>query len=72
MPEEFLYGANVVAVLEEVGGEAVAEGVRGDGFVYFCLLGGFSNGFLQYAGVEVVACGFSLTPNPSPTRRGKS
>ena len=33
VPEEFLDGADVVAVLEKLGGEGVAEGVRGDGFV---------------------------------------
>lgn len=36
VPEEFLDGADVVASLEEVGGEAVAEGVGCDAFGYFC------------------------------------
>ena len=31
--EEFLDGAEIVVVFEEVGGEAVAEGVRVAGFV---------------------------------------
>ena len=34
--EEFLYGADVVAVLEEVGGKTVSEGVGGDGFDDLC------------------------------------
>jgi len=55
--EEFLNGANVVAVLEEVGGEGVTEGVRGDGFLDAGFLGGSTDGFLEQAGVEVVAHG---------------
>lgn len=70
VPEAFLEGADVAAVLEEVGGEGVAESVRGDRFVYFCLLRGFADGFLQDAGVKVAALLFDLTPNPSPRGRG--
>ena len=55
--EEFLYGADVVAVLEEVGGEGVAEGVGGYRFVYFGKFGGSPNCFLQYARVGVMAHG---------------
>lgn len=55
VPEEFLDGADVVAVLEEVGGEGVAEGVGGDGFLDAGFLGGGADGFLEEAGVEVVA-----------------
>jgi hypothetical protein len=57
MPEEFLDGADVVSVLEEVGGEGVSECVRGDVFVNFGGFGGGTDGFLQQAGVEVVAHG---------------
>jgi len=55
--EQFLHGANVVAILEQVGGETVAEGVRGDAFVDFCGLGGGFDGFLESSFVDVVALG---------------
>ena len=32
VPEQFLDGADVVAILEKMGGEGMAEGVRGDVF----------------------------------------
>ena len=54
MAEEFLNGADVVAVLEEVGGEAVAKGVRGNAFVDFGRARSFFNGFLKGGFVNVV------------------
>lgn len=48
-------GADVVSGFEEVGGEGVSEGVRGDAFVYLAEAGGFFDGFLQSAFVEVMA-----------------
>jgi len=30
MPEEFLHGADIIAVFQQVGGEGVAEGVATD------------------------------------------
>jgi len=53
--EEFLDGANVVAVLQEVGGEAVAEGVGADALGDAGELGGFVNGFLHAVFVQMVA-----------------
>ena len=53
--EKFLDGANIVAVLEEVGSKGVAEGVCSDGFLYFRELGGAVNCFLQNAFVEMMA-----------------
>ncbi len=44
--EEFLDGADVVAILKEMGGEAVAEGVRGNAFVYFGGMDGLFYGAL--------------------------
>ncbi len=58
MAEEFLDSADVVAVLEEVGGETMAEGVGGDGFLEACGFGSGANGFLEDAFVYVVAHGF--------------
>jgi len=55
MAEEFLYGADIVAVLEKMCGEGVAEGVRGNLFIYACVPGGFTNGFLKDTFVEVVS-----------------
>jgi len=53
--EEFLDGANVVAILQEVGGEAVAEGVGADALGDASELGGFVNGFLHAVFVQMVA-----------------
>ena len=52
--KEFLDGADVVAVLEEVGGETMAKGVGADTFLYFGFLGGFFDGFLEGSFVDVV------------------
>ena len=38
MAEELLSGANVLAALQQVGGEGVAEGVAGHPFVARCIL----------------------------------
>ncbi len=53
--EEFLDGADVVAVLKKVGSEGMAEGVAGDAFGQAGLLGGLADGALQAGGVYVVA-----------------
>ena len=49
MPKQFLYGAYIVACLEEVGGEGVTEGVGGDKFIYLGEAGGLLDGFLPKA-----------------------
>ena len=59
--EEFLDSANVVTGLEEMGGETVAKGVRGDVFVDFCEVGGFSDGFLFGGFAKMMAAGNSST-----------
>ena len=41
MAEEFLNGSDIVAVFEQVGGKAVAEGVASDTLVDAGLLGRF-------------------------------
>ena len=46
VPKEFLYGADVVSALEEVGCEAVAEGVGAHFFIYSGEFGGMFDGFL--------------------------
>jgi hypothetical protein len=46
--EEFLNGTDVVAVLEQVGGEGVAEGVATAMFRDFGTADGISNGFLDH------------------------
>lgn len=53
--EEFLNGADVVSVLEKVCGEGVAEGVRGDAFVYFGGFDGVSNCTLEGGLVNMMA-----------------
>ena len=53
--EEFLDGADVVAVLEEVGGEGVAEGVAADAFGEVGGSDGLFECFLESAFVEMVA-----------------
>jgi hypothetical protein len=47
--EEFLHSSDIVAVLQEVGGESVTEGVGGNGFVYSGKLGGLAHCFLPKA-----------------------
>ena len=46
MAEEFLNGADVVPVLEEMGGEGMAKGVAGDALLDFGFGGGFLDGSL--------------------------
>jgi len=55
--EEFLDGANVVAALQELCGETMAEGMRGNGFLDAGLLRRGADGFLEQAGVGVAAHG---------------
>lgn len=45
--EQFLDSANVVAVLEQVGGEGVPESMRGNAFFDFGGARGSANSFLQ-------------------------
>jgi hypothetical protein len=37
MPQEFLHGADIVAVLQQVGSEAMAKGMAADPFANACL-----------------------------------
>ena len=53
--EQLLDGADVVAVLEQVGGEAVAEGVGCDGLGEVGVEGGGADGPLDDGFVEMVA-----------------
>lgn len=55
--EEFLDGTDVVTALQEVGGEGVAEDVRGDVFVNVCAAGGISDRFLYKRFMEVMTTG---------------
>ena len=55
MTEEFLDGADVVAVLEKVGCEGMAEGVTADAFGKVGGSGGLFECFLESAFVEMVA-----------------
>jgi hypothetical protein len=53
--EEFLDGADVVAVLEQVGGKGVAESVATDALLDTCGTDSLFESFLQAAFVKVVA-----------------
>jgi len=53
--EEFLHGADVVSVLQKVGGETVAKGVGFDLFVVARKFCGFTDGFLQDGFIEMMA-----------------
>jgi hypothetical protein len=53
--EQFLDGANVVTILEEMRGKTVPEGVGRDGLVDSRKLGGAFDSFLQAGFVEMVA-----------------
>lgn len=59
VPEEFLYGSDVVVVLEEMGGEGVAEGVGCDAFADSGDLLGFADGALEGGFVDVMAGGLA-------------
>ena len=52
--EEFLDGADVVAALQEVSGEGVAEGVTADAFGEVGGSGGLFEYFLESAFVEMI------------------
>ncbi len=54
MAEELLHGADIVAVLEQMGGEGVAEGVTGDALGEAGQSGGLADGALEPGGAEVV------------------
>lgn len=58
MAEEFLDGADVVAALQEMGGEAVPEGVTAGGFGDAGRAEGKFHGVLKVFLAEVVAAGF--------------
>ena len=51
-PEPQVLG--VITVLQEVGGEGMPKGVRGNLFIQACKLCGFANSFLGYGFIEVV------------------
>ena len=53
--KQLLDGSNVLTVLEQVGGEGVAEGVRGDTFLDIRKLSGLPDGALQCVSTHVVA-----------------
>ena len=59
--KQLLNGTDIVAALKKVGGEGVAEGVRGDMFIDLCKAGGFFDDFLHGGFVEVVTTGNSST-----------
>jgi hypothetical protein len=49
VPKQLLDSADIVAILEEVGGEGMPEGVGGDKFIYLGEAGGLLDGFLPKA-----------------------
>ncbi len=55
--EQVLHGADVVAGIEHMGGEAVAKGVGRDGFFDLGEVGGAADGLLEGGAAEVVAPG---------------
>ena len=59
MAEEFLHRTDVVAGFEEMRGKGVAKGVRSDVFVDPSQASSFGNGFLQSAGMDMMATHFT-------------
>lgn len=57
--QQILNGADVLAVLDQVGGEGVAECVAGDALFDTSEHGCTVDGFLQCAGADVMALGQS-------------
>lgn len=47
MPQQRLYGSNIGARLQQVGGKAVTQGMHGHGFENACLGHGHLQGALQ-------------------------
>ena len=57
--QQILNGSDILTVLEQVGGEGVAECVAGDALLDTSEFGCAVDGFLQGAGADVVALGKS-------------
>jgi len=57
VPQQFLHGADVVAIFQQVGGEGVAEGMGSDVLLDASELSRFADGLLEAALVEVVPAG---------------
>ena len=57
--EQFLNGANVIAILEKMGGKGMAKGMATDALLDARFLGGFFDGALQSQFVHVVAAFFA-------------
>ena len=55
MPQQFLHGTDVVSVFQQMGGEAMAQGMAGGRFSEAGFAGGGFNAFLQVAFGIVVA-----------------
>jgi hypothetical protein len=69
--KELLDGADVVAGLQEVGGEGVAEGVGANRLGDASAAGRLADGSLGTAFAQVMAAECALTPGPSPRGRGE-
>jgi len=69
--EEFLDGANVIPILEEVGGEGVAEGVATDAFLNAGFAGSRFDSALQTGGIQVVTTLFSAARIERASGSGK-
>jgi hypothetical protein len=59
MTQQFLHGANVVAILQKMGSKAMAEGMATDSFGNLGLVHCSLESFLDGAFVEMMAAGFS-------------
>jgi len=59
VPEQFLYGADVVSILEEMCGEGVSEGVGCDTFIYFYKASHLFDCFLNSRFMKVVSSNHS-------------
>ena len=55
MTQEFLDGANIIPVLEKMGGEAMAKGMRADRLIHTGPTGRLSNGLLNIAGMNMMS-----------------
>lgn len=55
MTHQFLYGANIVAIFEQMGGKAVAKCMATRTFIDPCAPNGLLNGILKTFGMNVVS-----------------
>ena len=71
VPEQLLHGSDIIAGVQQMGGEAVAQGAAAHGFGDTYGLGGLADGFLWPALAQMMAAGDAGTRVDSEIAGGK-